>query len=151
MIYKYKTKRRSPEDFSNYQNLIGLFKDLGDVNINPRKVLKNQTDFKSHLDQRKKGNPKSKSKDQTSVIQNSRNAFDFRGKIIDFFRDYSILLSKGRYKAKHGKGVKILTPKQMLQRLPISIAQVKADDTSENLLNQIDKNNISSAWSKRNY
>ena len=29
------------------------------------------------------------------------------------------------------------TPKQMLQRLPIALAQVKAGNTSENLLNEI--------------
>ena len=32
---------------------------------------------------------------------------------------------------------KILTPKQMLQRLPIALAQVKAGNTSEKLLNEI--------------
>ena len=32
---------------------------------------------------------------------------------------------------------KILNPKQILQRLPIALAQVKADNTSENLLNEI--------------
>ena len=36
-----------------------------------------------------------------------------------------------------GTGLKILTPKQMLQRLPIALAQVKADNTSENVLNEI--------------
>ena len=36
-----------------------------------------------------------------------------------------------------GKGLKILTPKQMLQRLPIAIAQVKAGNNSESLLNEI--------------
>ena len=35
------------------------------------------------------------------------------------------------------KGLKILTPKQLLQRLPIALAQVKAGNNSENLLNQI--------------
>ena len=40
-------------------------------------------------------------------------------------------------KATQGKGVKMLTPKQMLQRLPIALAQVKAGNTSENLLNEI--------------
>ena len=35
------------------------------------------------------------------------------------------------------KSIKILTPKQMLQRLPIAPAQVKAGNTSENLLNEI--------------
>ena len=33
--------------------------------------------------------------------------------------------------------LKILTPKQMLQRLPIALAQVKAGNNSENLLNEI--------------
>ena len=33
--------------------------------------------------------------------------------------------------------LKILTPKQMLQRLPIALAQVKADNNSESLLNEI--------------
>ena len=32
---------------------------------------------------------------------------------------------------------KILSPKQMLQRLPIALVQVKADDTSKNVLNGI--------------
>ena len=36
-----------------------------------------------------------------------------------------------------GKGLKILTLKQMLQRLPISLAQVKAGNMSESLLNEI--------------
>ena len=36
-----------------------------------------------------------------------------------------------------GKGLKILAPKQMLQRLPIAAAQVKAGNNSENLLNEI--------------
>ena len=35
------------------------------------------------------------------------------------------------------KGMKILTPKKMLQRLPVALAQVKASNTSENLLNEI--------------
>ena len=33
--------------------------------------------------------------------------------------------------------LKILTPKQMLQRLPITLAQVKAGNNSESLLNEI--------------
>ena len=36
-----------------------------------------------------------------------------------------------------GTGLKILTPKQMLQRLPIALAQVKAGNNSEGLLNEI--------------
>ena len=51
------------------------------------------------------------------------------------------MLSDARYKSKQnkteGKGLKILTPKQMLQRLPIALAQVKAGNNSQNLLNEI--------------
>ena len=47
------------------------------------------------------------------------------------------MLSEANYKAKYGKGLKILTPKQMLQTLPIALAQVKAGNNSERLLNEI--------------
>ena len=57
--------------------------------------------------------------------------------IIKFFDDYSTIVSQGRYKATHGEGLKILTSKKMLQRSPIALAQVKAGNTSENLLNKI--------------
>ena len=56
-----------------------------------------------------------------------------------FLRDYSFLLSEAKYKAKYEEGLKILTPKQMLQRLPIALAQVKAGNTSGNLLNESEK------------
>ena len=36
-----------------------------------------------------------------------------------------------------GTGLKISKPKQMLQRLPIALAQVKAGNNSESLLNEI--------------
>ena len=46
LVYEYKTEGRSPKDFSDYQNLIDLFIDLRNGNLNPRKVLKNQIAFK---------------------------------------------------------------------------------------------------------
>ena len=51
------------------------------------------------------------------------------------------MLSDANYNAKQNKterrGLKILTPKQMLQRLPIALAHVKTGNNSENLLNGI--------------
>ena len=41
------------------------------------------------------------------------------------------------YKSIHREGFEILTPKQMLQRLPIALGQVKAGNTPENWLNEI--------------
>ena len=40
-------------------------------------------------------------------------------------------------KQQKGTGLKILTPKQMLQRLPIALAQIKTGNNSESLLNEI--------------
>ena len=85
MIYKYKTEGISPKDFRNYQNPIELFKDLKDDNINPKEVLKDQINFKPDLREIKKGNKKSKSEDQISVIENVEKFFDLREKNIDFF------------------------------------------------------------------
>ena len=79
MVYEFKTEG-STKDFSNYQNPIDLFINFRDGNVSPREVLKNQKEFKSDLDEIKKENPKSKSKDQISVIQNVQSCFDLREK-----------------------------------------------------------------------
>ena len=50
-----------------------------------------------------------------------------------------------------GKGLKILTPKQMLQRLPIALAQVKTGNNSKSLLSEIRKNCLFFVSIKRNY
>ena len=52
---------------------------------------------------------------------------------------------------KKGTGLKILTPKQLLQRLPIALAQLKAGNNSENLLNEIRQIVYSLYQSKKNY
>ena len=38
---------------------------------------------------------------------------------------------------QQGKGLKILTPQQMLSRLPITLAQLKAGNNSDKLKNEI--------------
>ena len=38
---------------------------------------------------------------------------------------------------QEGTGLKLLTPKQLLQRLPIALGQIKAGNNSESLLNEI--------------
>ena len=50
-----------------------------------------------------------------------------RQKIIDLFNDQNMMKLKEQD----------LTPKQMLQRLPIALAKVKAGNNSESLLNEI--------------
>ena len=78
---------------------------------------------------------------QTETINNLEKFYKSREEVINFFRDYIEILSDANYDAKQNeterKGLKILTPKQMLERLPIALAQVKAGNNSEILLNEI--------------
>ena len=52
------------------------------------------------------------------------------------FNGYPKNMSKNVYESKQGTGLKILTPKEMLQRLPKAAAQIKAGNNSESLLNE---------------
>ena len=60
-----------------------------------------------------------------------------RNNVTEFFDDYSSMLSKAKLKATKSTRLRILTSKQMLQRLPIALGQVKAGNNSEKLLNEI--------------
>ena len=60
-----------------------------------------------------------------------------RNEAIKFYDDYSLMISEAKNKATKGTGLKMLTPKQMLQRLSIALAQAKAGNNSENSLNEI--------------
>ena len=59
------------------------------------------------------------------------------------------MVLEARERSVKEEGLKILTPKQRLQRLPIAVAQVKAVNASENLLNEIRQ--IFLVSSKQNY
>ena len=60
-----------------------------------------------------------------------------RNNVMKFCDNYSSMVSEARRKATKGTGLRILTPKQMLQKVLIALAQVKAGKNSENLLRQI--------------
>ena len=51
--------------------------------------------------------------------------------------DFDYLIYKSKQNEIKGTGLKMLTPKQMFQILPIALAQVKAANNSETLLNEI--------------
>ena len=82
-----------------------------------------------------------KTLEQEKIINNLERFYVSRQEFINFFRDYTEMFSDANYRAKQnetkGTGLKILTPKQMFQRLPIALAQVKAGNNSENLINEI--------------
>ena len=62
-----------------------------------------------------------------------------RNKVIICFSDYSSMVSWAKCKTIYGKRrpldlafrLKILSPKQMLQRLPIALSKVKTANTTE--------------------
>ena len=72
-------------------------------------------------------------------MENIKLLYESQEAVIKLFNDYSSIVSEGKFKSIHGEGLKVLPPKQMLQRLPIAIAQVKAGYTSANFLNEIKK------------
>ena len=85
---------------------------------------------------------------QEEVVMNLEKFYNFREEVINFFKDYVKMILDTGYKEKQDgtkqnetkqdvAGLKILTPKQMLQRLPIALAQVKVGNNSESLLNDI--------------
>ena len=57
--------------------------------------------------------------------------------VTKLFNNYLSIVSEGKHKPIYGKELKVLTPKQLLQRLPIAFAQLKSVNIFENLLNEI--------------
>ena len=53
------------------------------------------------------------------------------------YNDYANIISEAKQEATKWTGIKILTPKQMLQILPIALAQIKPGSYSENILSEI--------------
>ena len=81
-----------------------------------------------------------KKQQKEDVLQNLYNLFEDRERVLSAF-DSKIFPTKTEGtdfsdKVSDHSNLKILTPRQMLQRLPISLVNLKAGNTSENLLNQ---------------
>ena len=52
--------------------------------------------------------------------------------VIKLFNDYSSIVSEAKYKLILRERLKLLAPRQMLQRLPLALAYVKAGNTYKN-------------------
>ena len=124
--------------FYEYMDSKELFNAIKNSRIKFSEVKNKQNEFLNKLNNIKIGKKTTK---QKGVINNITRFYLSREEVINFFRDYVEMLSDANYNAKQnetkGKGLKILTPKQMLQRLPIALAQVKAGNNSGNFLNEI--------------
>ena len=140
LVYGFKGPTSSIS-FSKFAGPMYTYDQLKNGETTLQQVEEEQKDFKKYLNEIVKGNPEHKSDKQLYTIKNIKNLYDSRQKIINLLNDNSKIRSEAIYKSKQneteGKGLKILTPKQMLQRLPIALAQVKAGNNSESLLNEI--------------
>ena len=65
------------------------------------------------------------------------NAKDSAIKFIEYYGSMILEAKRLAKEDQRGEGLKILTPNQMLKRLPIPLAQIKAGNNSESLLNEI--------------
>ena len=70
-------------------------------------------------------------------MYNTETIYKARNEAIKFYDDSSLIMSEAKIKASKRTGLKILTSNKMFQRLPIALVQVKAGNSSENLLNEI--------------
>ena len=124
--------------FYEYMGSKERFNKIKNNQIKFSEVKNKQNEFLNKLSNIKIGK---KTIEQKETINNLEKFYKSREEVINFFRDYIEMLSDANYDSKQnetkGKGLKILTPKQMLQRLPIALAQVKAGNNSESLLNEI--------------
>ena len=91
-----------------------------------------------------------KRQNKKDTLENLKALYIGRQKVIDAFQSGIFYKTEGAGFSNHRQSnLKILTPKQMLQRLPIVLTQVKSGNTSENLLNEI-RRFLITIWSKRN-
>ena len=81
-----------------------------------------------------------KNTNQKKVLANINIHFNARNNAIQFIEDYgSMILEAKRLAKQEGKGLKISAPNQMLKKIPIAFAQIKAGNNLESLLNEIRK------------
>ena len=132
MVY-YSSKE--PFDFRIFKTI----RSFGDYNYSSKITIneadQEQSDLVEYiLNFNNKTRPKNKDdkKNKTNILNSAENLYYGTELVINAFKSGLFPL-----KSTTGTGLKILTPKQMLQRLPIALAQVKAGNNSESLLNEI--------------
>ena len=124
-------------DFRNFKTIRTLGNEirynvisLDTANIEQANLLSYVYDFT------KKTRPRSLAQKQlrAEVADSITSLVQGREMVINAFKSGTFQVSK---ELQEGEGLKILTPNQMLKRLPIALAQVKAGNNSKSLLNEI--------------
>ena len=133
---KYVVERSGVEyNFNKVKNPTDLLNDIKKGEISPEEAKETQKDYYNYLNMIRRGN---KSANQKRTLANINIYYNARDNEIKFIEDYgSMILEAERLAKQEGTGLKILAPNQMLKRLPIALAQIKAGNNSESLLNEI--------------
>ena len=123
---------------------ISLLDDIKSGKTTLKEAKDAQENYRYYLNIILKGN---KNDIQKRTLANINMFYNARDNALKFIEDFgSMILQARRLAQEEQKGtganemseqVKILTPNQMLKRLPIALAQVKAGNNSESLLNEI--------------
>ena len=124
-------------NFNNLDDPLTLLNNIKKGNISMGKAIEQQYNFRKYLNLIRIGN---KNDNQKRTLANINVFYNARDNAIQFIRDYGVMILETKNQAleeQFGEGLKILTPNQMLKRLPIALAQVKAGNNSESLLNEI--------------
>ena len=137
VTYNFKDSSIHSVILYKFKGPLHTFKSIYNGDITLADVEKEQIEHKKDLGRIKQGDPKDKSSEQKKTINTIKNLYNSREKNVQIFNDYAKNMSKNIYESIQGTGLKILTPKQMLQRLPIVLTQIKAGNDSDSLLNEI--------------
>ena len=138
-VEKSGVKKDSVEyDFNKIKDPITFLNDIKEGKISIHEAKDKQENYYNYLKKIRKGN---KSANQKRTLANINILFDARDNAIKFYEYYNLMILEAKKLAREqeGEGLKILTPNQMLKRLPIALAQIKAGNNSERLLNESDK------------
>ena len=121
--------------FNGLEDTLVLLKEIKEGKISIQEAKNTQKEFNKQLNLIRRGN---KNQEQRQTLNNTNNLYNVRDMAITFIEDYgSMILEAKEVARQEGEGLKILTPNQMLKRLPIALAQIKAGNNSESLLNEI--------------
>ena len=138
LTYNFKDLKITSVDFIKFKDPLYIFKSIHNGDTPLEDIEKEQIEFRRDLGRIKQGDPRDKSEERNKTIDIIKNLYNSREEVVKMFNDYASNISRNIYDSKQeGTGLKILTPKQVLQRLPISLAQIKAGNNSQSLLNEI--------------
>ena len=109
-------------DFNNFDDLLTFLSNIKKGKISMNKTIEQQYNFHKYLNIIRIGN---KNDNQKRTLANIDIFYNARKNAIQFIKDYGSMILEVRSLAieeQKGKGLKILTPNQMLKRLPIALA-----------------------------